>query len=39
MADAGLTLERVITSDGVDITDRDSTDALYFYLVTRRPAG
>lgn len=39
VADAGLALERVITSDGVDITDRESTDALYFYLVTRRPAG
>lgn len=37
VAAAGLTLERVVTNDGVDITDRDSTDALYFYLVTRRP--
>lgn len=38
VAATGLTLERVITVDGVDVTDRDSTDALYFYLVARRPA-
>ena len=30
-------LERVIAIDGQEITDRDSTDATYFYLVTRRP--
>lgn len=39
VAAAGLELEKVITSDGVDITGRDSTDALYFYLVARRPAA
>lgn len=39
VAAAGLTLERVVTNEGVDITDRDSTDALYFYLVTRRPSS
>lgn len=37
IAAAGLVLERVITIDGRDITGRDSTDATYFYLVTRRP--
>jgi len=37
VAAAGLTLESVITVDGVDVTDRNSTDALYFYLVARRP--
>lgn len=37
IAAAGLTLERVVTIDGVDITDRDTTDATYFYLVARRP--
>lgn len=37
VAAAGLTLERVITVDGVDITDRDTTDALYFYLIARKP--
>ena len=38
VAAAGLVLERVITIDGLDVTDRDSTDALYFYLVARRPS-
>lgn len=38
VAAAGLTLERVITVDGADVTDRDSTEALYFYLVARRPS-
>lgn len=37
VATAGLVLERVITIGGEDITNRDSTDAIYFYLVTRRP--
>ncbi len=38
VAATGLVLERVITLDGVDVTNADSTDALYFYLVARRPA-
>lgn len=38
VAATGLVLERVVTVDGIDITDRESTDALYFYLVARRPA-
>ncbi len=37
LAATGLELERVITLDGVDVTSRNSTDALYFYLVARRP--
>jgi len=37
LAATGLELERVITLDGVDVTARNSTDALYFYLVARRP--
>lgn len=37
VAAAGLVLERVITIDGIDITDQESTDAIYFYLVARRP--
>lgn len=37
IAAAGLVLERVIAINGQEITDHDSTDATYFYLVTRRP--
>jgi ubiquinone/menaquinone biosynthesis C-methylase UbiE len=39
VAAAGLTLERVVSVDGVDITDNDSSDVLYFYLVARRVAS
>jgi SAM-dependent methyltransferase len=38
LAATGLTLERIITVDGVDVTECDSTDALYFYVVARRRA-
>lgn len=38
VAAAGLRLERIITVDGLDVTDCDSTDALYFYVVARGPA-
>lgn len=38
VAAAGLVLERIITVDGVDVTECDSTDALYFYLIARAPA-
>ena len=31
LAATGLQLERVITRDGVDITDQNSTDAIFFY--------
>jgi hypothetical protein len=38
LAATGLTLERIITVDGVDVTESDSTDALYFYVVARHQA-